>query len=273
MLKFLNYSFETGKKTYLMGILNVTTDSFFDGGKYNSQESALSHYMDMLNEGADIIDIGAQSTRPGHKHLTSDEELNIIKEYLPYLYDKKKAPISVDTFYPQVAEYAVNNGACIINDVSGVFNPEMAEIVRKYKCGWVITHTAGSDSSHPLKYKDGIIPAVNEFFDEMKEKCVNADISLNQLIFDPGIGFGKDCNDDSIILKNFELLNKDIPLLLACSSKRVIGYLTGAELEDRLYGTIAANLLASEKGADFIRVHNVKENKLALKLADALLRS
>ena len=178
--------------------------------------------------------------------------------------------ISIDTFYPEVAKYALDNGASIINDVSGKFNPEMAKIVREYKCGWIITHTAESDSSHPVEYKEGVISAVNGFIDDMTDKLISASIDLDQIVFDPGIGFGKTCDDDLIILKEFDKLNHNRPLLLACSNKRVIGYLSCADINNRLYGTVAANVSSVLKGADFIRVHDVKANKLAVSLADVL---
>ena len=156
-----NFSFDLGKKTYIMGILNVTDDSFYDGGKYNSPQKAVEHAKRMLSEGADIIDIGAHSTRPNHTVLSPDEELEIIKKYLPLISNETNAVISVDTFYPSVAEYALENGASIINDVSGEFNPQMAQLVRDYNCGWIIMHTGGGDSSTVVEYKDDIIDEVN----------------------------------------------------------------------------------------------------------------
>ena len=268
-----HFNFELGKKTYVMGILNVTDDSFFDGGKYNSPQKSVEHAKRMLDEGADIIDIGAHSTRPGHKVLTPDEELEILKDYLPLIYNETGAVISVDTFYPTVAEYALTNGASIINDVSGVFNPEMAQLVKKYNCGWVLMHTGGGDSSVIPEYKNDIITEVESFFIDSINKCEQFGICKNQICLDVGIGFGKSHEHNLEIIKNLSKLKvADVAMLMALSSKRVVRLSTHSENEDLVYGTIAGNVLAISGGADLIRVHNVKENALSAKMADAVVR-
>lgn len=267
------FNFELGKKTYVMGILNVTDDSFFDGGKYNSPQKAVEHTKRMLMEGADIIDIGAHSTRPNHKILSPDEELDIIKNYLPLIYNETNAVISVDTFYPLVAQYALENGASIINDVSGVFNPEIANLVKEYNCGWVITHTGGADSSTIPEYKNDIITEVSDFFVDTLNKCEEIGINKNQLCFDVGIGFGKSHAHNLELIKNVDKVKVDgVAMLMALSSKRVVKISTDVENDDLIYGTIAGNVIAVSGGADIIRVHNVKENVLAVKMADAVLR-
>ena len=266
-----NFYFDLGKKTYIMGILNVTEDSFYDGGKYNSPEKALVHTKQMLNDGADIIDIGAYSTRPGHTVLSDEDELDIIRKYLPLIADETGAIISVDTFNPSVAEYALNNGAAIINDVSGVFNIKMAELVKSYNCGWIIMHTGGGNSSTKIDYKNGVVSDVNDFFASMLRQCEDFGIYKNQIALDIGIGFGKSYFDNLTLIKNIDKLKKsDVALLTALSSKRVIAATTDSSGEDLLYGTIAANSLAAYKGTDIIRVHNVRENAIAIKLCDAL---
>lgn len=268
-----NFNFELGKKTYVMGILNVTADSFFDGGKYNSPEKAVSHAKKMLGDGADIIDIGAHSTRPGHTVLSPDEELEIIKQYLPLLANETNAVISVDTFYPTVAEYALKNGVSIINDVSGIFNPKMAELIKKYNCGWIIMHTGGGDSSTVVNYKNSVTQDVIDFFNSMLNKCKLYGISRNQIAFDMGIGFGKSHEDNLELIRNIKDIKiKDVALLTALSSKRVVANATQTEKEDLIYGTISANSLAIQGGTDIIRVHNVRENVLASKMCDAVLR-
>ncbi|MBQ8765280.1 MAG: dihydropteroate synthase [Clostridia bacterium] len=268
-----NFNFELGKKTYVMGILNVTADSFYDGGKYNSPERAVQHARDMLEYGADIIDIGAHSTRPGHTALAPDAELNIIKQYLPLIADETDAVISVDTFNPIVAEYALNNGASIINDVSGEFNLQMAELVKKHNCGWIIMHTGGGDSSTVVDYKNGVINDVIDFFEFMLKKCEDFGIKKNQLAFDMGIGFGKSYEDNLELIKNTDKIKiKHVALLTALSSKRVVATATEVTDNDLLYGTISANALAVQGGTDIIRVHNVRENIIAVKMCDAILR-
>ncbi len=268
-----NFNFELGKKTYVMGILNVTAVSFFDGGKYNSPERAVEHARRMTEEGADIIDIGAHSTRPGHTVLTSLEELEIIKQYLPLLANETNAVISVDTFYPEVARYALENGASIINDVSGIFNPEMARLIKEHNSGWVIMHTGGGDSSTVVDYSNGVTLDVLNFFNEMLYLCEESGINKNQIAFDMGIGFGKSYQDNLELINNIkEIKIKDVALLTALSSKRVVAFATKCEKEDLVYGTIAANSLAIQGGTDIIRVHNVRENVLAVKMCDAVLR-
>ncbi len=267
------FAFPLMEKTYIMGILNVTSDSFFDGGLYNSPQKALEHAKQMISEGADIIDIGAQSTRPGCIQLSADEELEIIKNYLPMLYDETGAVISVDTFYPRVAKYALENGASIINDVSGVFNEEMARLVCCYNCGWVIMHTGGGDAQTVPQYKTSVTEDVILFFQEILHKCEEFGISKNQIMLDMGIGFGKTNEQNIELIKNINKLKiKDVALLTALSSKRVVANATAADGYDRVYGTIAADVLAIAGGTDFIRVHNVKENALAAKMADAVVR-
>lgn len=268
-----NFKFELGKKTYIMGILNVTDDSFYDGGKYNTPQKAVVRVKEMLNEGADIIDVGAHSTRPNHIALTENEELEIIKNYLPLIHNETGAVISVDTFYPSVAEYALKNGASIINDVSGVFNEKMAELVVKYNCGWVIMHTGGGDAVTVPEYVTAVTDDVVSFFDSMLNKCLEYGIKKNQLCFDMGIGFGKSLEHNIELIKNIDKLKqKDIALLTALSMKRVVKNATNAHGEDLLYGTISANTLAIMGGTDIIRVHNVKENVLAAKMVDAVVR-
>ncbi len=268
-----NFEFPLGKKTYIMGILNVTCDSFFDGGMYNSPEKAVEHTKKMVKCGADIIDIGAHSTRPNHTAITEQEELEIIKQYLPLVYNQTNAVISVDTFYPSVAEYALQNGASIINDVSGVFNPEMAQLVKEYNCGWVIMHTGGGDSSTEVEYENKITAEVRTFFEEMLKKCDEFGISKNQIALDVGIGFGKSHMQNLELIRNIEKVKiKDVALLTALSSKRVIANVTNADKQDLVYGTISANTVAVCGGADIVRVHNVKENTLAMKMVDTIVR-
>ena len=273
MFEGKNFSFELGKKTYVMGILNVTKDSFADGGKYNTPEKAREHVAEMLLQGADVIDIGAQSTRPDSQLITPQEELEIIKQYLPFLSNEFNCVFSVDTFYPEVAEYALNNGASIINDVSGTVNEEMAELVKKYDCGWIIMHTGGGDANTVPEYKTSVTDDVISFFVDVLEKCDMYNISHKSIMLDIGIGFGKTYEQNIEVIKSIAKIKRDnVSLLTALSLKRVVGTATDAEKDDRVFGTISANSLAIANGTDFIRVHNVKENVLGAKMADALVR-
>ena len=267
------FNFELGKRTYVMGILNVTKDSFSDGGKYNSPEKAEKHVREMLAEGADIIDIGAQSTRPDSILMSPEDELNIVKQYLPLIPDKFNAVYSIDTFYPEVAEYALNNGVSIINDVSGKFNPQMAELVSKYDCGWIIMHTGGGTAKYVPEYKTSVTEDVINFFDDALEFCNGYNIPKERIALDIGIGFGKNYEQNIELIKNINKIKReDVSLLTALSFKRVVSTATDCGGDDRLFGTISANVLAVVGGTDFVRVHNVKENLLGLKMADAVIR-
>lgn len=267
------FNFELGKKTYVMGILNVTPDSFFDGGLYNSQDRAIAHSLKMINDGADIIDIGAQSTRPGHTSLTEEQELSIIRDYLPLICEKTGAVISVDTFYPGVAEYALNNGAVIVNDVSGIFSEDMAYVVKNHNSGWVIMHTGGGTATEFSSYPDGVTADVIRFFDNMLAKCDDFSIPRSNIMLDMGIGFGKNHEENIELIRNINCLKRsDCALLTALSSKRVVANETGADGYDRVFGTIAADTAAIAGGTDMIRIHNVREGVLAAKMADAIYR-
>lgn len=255
-----------------MGILNVTPDSFYDGGQYNSPEKALAHALKMAEDGADIIDIGANSTRPGADILTAEQELSIIKQYLPFLADKTDAVISVDTFYPEVAEYALSNGASIVNDVSGQFNEKMARTVKKHKCGWIIMYNGRVPYENTFE-SASVSENASQFFSYMLKKCADFGIPSECIMFDPGIGFGRSFDEDIELIKNVSAeRNKNCAFLMALSNKRVIKTSSGAVGEDRIYGTLAANVLSVVGGADFIRVHNVKEHRLAMNTVDKIVR-
>jgi dihydropteroate synthase len=268
------FDFPLGKKTYVAGILNITADSFFDGGRYNTYEAALKRAVEIEKEGADLLDIGAQSTRPGSVLKTADEEIAILEPVLKDIRNSVKIPVSVDTFYPSVARFALENGVNIINDVSGRFNDETARLVRDYNAGWIIMHTGGGDASTEVGYNGRVIENIIGFFDGMLEKCDSYGIKKNQIMLDVGIGFGKGEKDNLEVIKNLPQFKRpDVALMTALSCKRVIKSTSGACGEDLLYGTIAANTAAVFGKTDFIRVHHVRQNVLAMKTADSLFRS
>lgn len=268
-----NFSFPLGKRTYVMGILNITPDSFFDGGKWNTPEAACRHAMDMERDGADLIDIGAQSTRPGHTPLCEDDEMRILADFLPPIAACTHVPLSVDTFFPRAAEYALQNGASIVNDVSGIFQERMAAVVRAYNAGWIVMHNGGGDADRVCTYAHGVTEDVAAFFDDMEERAVRFGINADRICYDIGIGFGKSHADNMELLRHIAKFKRpNRALLTALSCKRVIAHETGADGDDRKYGTIAANTLAIAGGTDFIRVHHVREAVLAAKMADALVR-
>lgn len=269
------FSFEINKRTYIMGILNVTPDSFFDGGQWNSPEKAVEHALKMQEDGADIIDIGAQSTRPGSVLLSEDEELEIIKKYIPAVTSSVNVPVSVDTFYPRVAEYCLENGAKIINDVSSKMDKEMALVVKKHNAGWIVMHTGNASASQEADYSKcgGVVNDVLAFFDKAEEIAAEYSISRENICFDMGFGFGKSHFDNLELLRNIDKLKSpERALLTALSCKRLVKNETGADGYDRVFGTLAADTLAIAGGTDFIRVHHVKEACLAAKMTDAVVR-
>lgn len=269
------FSFEINKRTYIMGILNVTPDSFFDGGQWNSPEKAVEHALKMQEDGADIIDIGAQSTRPGSVLLSEDEELEIIKKYIPNVTSAVNVPVSVDTFYPRVAEYCLENGAKIINDVSSKMDREMPLVVKKHNAGWIVMHTGNASASQEADYSKcgGVVNDVLAFFDKAEEIAAEYSISRENICFDMGFGFGKSHFDNLELLRNIDKLKyPERALLTALSCKRLVKNETGADGYDRVFGTLAADTLAIAGGTDFIRVHHVKEACLAAKMTDAVVR-
>lgn len=249
MFRACKYEFPTGKRAYIMGILNYTPDSFSDGGKYNEPQAALARALEMREQGADIIDIGANSTRPGAKILSAREEEERLREVLPVIRDRLGVPVSVDTFYPSCARYALENGAVIINDVSGRVTEETARIIAEYSAGWVITHAPVS-ADRTAVYPDGVIAGVRKFFLEALETAMGFGLKKEQLCLDPGFGFGKSREDNIELLSKLEWVKiKDIALLAGMSRKR---FLDGSD-----ENTFEANRLAVKLGADIIRVHNV----------------
>ena len=238
----------------IMGILNYTPDSFSDGGKYFSPELAEKRAFEMVSQGADIIDVGCNSTRPGSEILTQEEELERLKAVLPVITSAVDAPVSVDTFYPGCALYSLENGATVINDVSGDYNEEIAEYVRKYGASYVVTHNpCGADEIK--EYPDGVISDISLFFDDCIAKAAVTGIKPENLILDPGFGFGKSRDDNYKILKNLSSIKKDgFRLLAGISRKRFIRIHSASESD---YATCAADLWAMLCGADIIRVHNV----------------
>ncbi len=261
------YQFPLGERAYVMGILNVTPDSFSDGGLFLSSEKAVMHALDMQNQGADIIDIGAQSTRPGSTSISPTEELSRLLPVLKQLHNILDIPISVDTFYPEVAAVALENGASILNDVIGFDKPEMVAVAAKSNCGCIVMHHTTADDCD-------IITAVRKYFIKQLGILRNAGIKSERICFDPGIGFGKTHEENLQLLANADKLRVDeCALLIAASRKRVIGGECGnPPFEQRLAGTIAAHSISVADGADLVRAHDVPEAVQSTKVASAIRR-
>lgn len=251
-----NYKMELGVKSYVMGVLNVTPDSFSDGGNWYNTDLAIKRAFEIQAQGADILDIGAQSTRPEFTKISSSEELKRLIPVLEGIKGKLRIPISVDTFYPEVAAEALGLGADIINDVTGFKNDDMLRTVSESDCGIIIMHNYGK------------IGDIVKFFQIQKEKANKFGIHSNRICFDPGIGFGKTYEENLFILRNLPKFKiKDNALLIGASRKRVIGRSCGnPPFKDRVAGTIAAHSVALFNGADIVRVHDVVEGVQAAKV-------
>lgn len=252
---------EYGDRVLIMGIVNVTPDSFSDGSEHFKVQDAVKCAVSLEQEGADIIDIGAQSTRPGHIPVSEDEEWSRLEPVLTALRGKISVPISVDTYFPSVAEKSLKTGADIINDVSGVISRDMAKIIKNTRCGWILMHNgAGSPND------------VRDFFEKAVDECKRLGIDESQLCLDMGIGFGKDYDENMTLLTHVSDYKIDgYPLLLGTSRKRVIGQ--GSEQEnpaERVYGNISADTVAILGGCDIVRIHDVKNEKQGILMAQNL---
>ncbi len=273
MFKAGNFEFPLGKRTYVMGILNYTPDSFSDGGMYNTPEKALEHALEMQSQGADIIDIGANSTRPDAVILPAKEEKERLVQVIGSLKGKINAAISVDTFYPECAEAALESGAVIINDVSGVFNEEMAALAVKYGAGYVVMHNP-CGSAAVAEYEQGIVEEVRKFFLDALTLAGKCGLPKSRLCLDMGFGFGKSYENNLELLRDMEWLKfKGVALLAAASRKRFIGTASGEKsCAMRDAGTVAAHTAAIAGGADIIRAHDVFSAVQGARVADAIYR-
>lgn len=275
-----NKSFEWGKRTYLMGILNVTPDSFSDGGDFHTLESALAQAKNMVKYGVDIIDIGGQSTRPGAAEISLQEELDRVIPVVQMLRQNADifadTPISVDTTRAQVASSAVEAGADIINDISGAtVDSEMLSTVAKLKVPIILMHLRGTPQTMQTltNYRD-LIGEIGEFLQSRIAAAVAAGIEKSKIIIDPGIGFAKTYSQNLEILRElrkFRSLN--CPILVGVSRKSFIGHiLNQPEAKQRVWGTAAACTGAIANSADILRVHDVREMRDVCQVADAIFR-
>lgn len=270
------YKFDLRKRTLIMGVLNRTPDSFSDGGKFFSEKKALFHIKQMLKDGADIIDIGGESARPGADEISIEEEIKRVIPIVKKISGGINAPISVDTRHAEVAEAALKAGASIINDISGLKNdPDMANIISRYKRSVVLMHMRGIPKTMQknTKYKSLIKDIIRDLRDSIKI-AKRAGIKDDKIIIDPGIGFAKTAEQNLEIIKNlreFEILKK--PILIGTSRKSFIGKILDKLPSDRIFGTVASSVASVLNGADIVRVHDVKEVCDAIKITDAIIRA
>jgi len=258
-----------------MGILNVTPDSFSDGGKFFKPEEAIREGIKLAEEGADIIDIGGESTRPGSEPVSLEEELHRVIPVIEELVKRIDIPISIDTYKSKVAKTALEAGAEMINDISALrFDAEMKKTISDLRAPVVLMHIKGTprDMQKNPYYKD-VVEEIKSYLQESISEANKAGIKEDKIIVDPGIGFGKTVGDNLKILKNlseFKSLGK--PLLMGVSRKSFIGKILDLPLDERLEGSLAALAMCIMNGANMIRVHDVKESKKAAGIVDAVLK-
>lgn len=259
--------FDTKKHCYIMGILNVTPDSFSDGGKYTNMDRALFHAEEMIREGADILDIGGESTRPGHIRITVEEEAARVIPVVEAVKQRFDVPVSVDTYKSRVAEKALAAGADLINDIWGLkYDERMAEVIAKSGAACCLMH-----NRETAEYND-FVPDVLDDLRESVKLAKAAGIREDGICLDPGIGFGKTCAMNLEMMNYLSLMHElEYPILLGTSRKSMIGLTLDLPADQRVEGTLATTVIGVMSGCGFVRVHDVKENLRAIKMTEAIL--
>lgn len=274
-LNFHGHRLIFGERTLIMGILNVTPDSFSDGGQFFDLGKAVAHAMGMVREGADIIDVGGESTRPGSEGISDEEELRRVIPVIKELVDSVDVPISIDTCKSKVAEEAMKAGASILNDISALrSDPNMVNVAKEHDVPLILMHMQGTPKSMQKnpKYED-VMGEIISFLKERVGVAVRSGIDRDKIIVDPGIGFGKSIQHNYEIIRRLsELEELNLPIMIGTSRKSFIGFTLDLPVEDRLEGTLATVAATIINGADIIRVHDVKECKRAARMIDAVYR-
>ena len=253
--------FQTKNRALVMAVINLTPDSFFEDSRVTA-DRAVEAALKAVSLGADILDLGAQSTAPDSKQITAEEEIERLITPLKEIRKAVSVPISIDTFYPLVAGQALENGADIINDVSGKASREMAELAATHNAGWVVMHTGNLNSSQEGTYESGVINDINRFFEKAVETARKAGLKKENLCLDPGIGFGKSREDDLEIVSHFTEFQKHGCVTMAALSRKRVTRLCG----DALTGTIVLNTACILGGAGIIRVHDVEKASAQVKM-------
>lgn len=262
-----NRKFDTKNKTYIMGILNATPDSFSDGGKYNHLDAALFHTEEMLRDGADIIDIGGESTRPGHTVITDEEEIARVTPVIQAVKSRFDVPVSIDTYKGKVTEAALQAGADLVNDIWGFkHDKKVADLTAKYGAACCLMH-----NRHEAVYENFLDDMVRDM-----EECVQiareAGVADDRIILDPGVGFGKTYEMNLEAIHHVDVLHRlGFPILLGTSRKSVIGLTLNLPADQRVEGTMVTTVIGVMKGCAFVRVHDIKENKRAIQMTEAIL--
>lgn len=267
-MKIGNREFDVKNNCYIMGILNVTPDSFSDGGRWNDLECAKQHTADMINEGASIIDIGGESTRPGHVQISVQEEIDRVVPAIEMVKKNFDIPVSIDSYKSEVVEAALNAGADMVNDIWGLkYDRRIAELIVRYNVPCCLMHNR--EKAEYECFQRDMIQDIRDSLTIAKE----AGIPDNKIILDPGIGFGKTYEQNLIAINNLEWLTElGYPVLLATSRKSVIGITLDLPADQRVEGTIVTTVTGVMKKAAFVRVHDVRENYRAILMTQAILR-
>jgi len=264
-----------GPGPFIVGILNVTPDSFSDGGDFFDPEDAAEHAAAVLEEGADVLDVGGESTRPGSDRVSQEEEIRrVVPVVERILAARPEAVISVDTYRAGTATAALEAGACLVNDVTALRgDPRMASSVKEAACPVILMHMQGEPKTMQKEphYED-VVREVRDFLARRAEYAVAAGVRPENIIVDPGIGFGKNLEHNLALLRNLDaIVDLGFPVLIGASRKRFIERITGLqEARERVFGTVATTVLAYERGATYFRVHDVRANREALAVAEAV---
>ena len=259
-------------RSIVMGILNVTPDSFSDGGQYDRVEQALEHAMQMQSEGADIIDIGGESTRPGAQPVSAEHELDRVIPVIQAIRQRSSIPISIDTSKPEVMRAAVTAGADMVNDVNALRAPGAVEACADIGVPVCLMHMQGEPRTMQQQPRyDDVVTDVTEFLRQRSRVCIDAGIDRHKIVLDPGFGFGKTLQHNLDLLNGLaSICELELPLLVGISRKSMLGAILDKPVNERLYGGIAAAVIAHTKGARLFRVHDVAATREALAFCDAL---
>ena len=269
-----NKELDINKNVYVMGILNVTPDSFSDGGKFNIFDRAMEQVEKMINEGADIIDVGGESTRPGHIQISENEEIERIVPIIKAIKERFDVIVSIDTYKANVALEAFKAGADLLNDIWGLLYEDnfvdgkntLAQYAKEYGVAVCLMH------NDTKQMEENNMDIVNDRLQKSVDEALKYGIEKDKIMLDPGIGFAKSYENNLYVMKHMEEINKlGYPILLGTSRKSMIGLATGEEVDNRVEGTVATTVIGVEKGAAFVRVHDVKENLQAIKMTKAIM--
>ena len=268
-MKIGNREFQTQGHTYVMGILNITPDSFSDGGKWNGMDEALHHVDEMIAEGMDILDIGGESTRPGYTLLSEEEEISRVVPIIEAVKARFDIPVSLDTYKSKVAQAGIIAGVDMINDIWGLkYDKDMAGVIAKSELPCCLMH-----NRKEAVYKDFMQEVAADLADSVL-LAQEAGILNENIILDPGVGFAKSYEQNLEVIHRMDELNMfGYPLLLGCSRKSVIGLTLDLPVGERMEGTLVTTVLAVQKGCSFVRVHGVKENVRAIRMTEAIMRA